>query len=366
MKTICVTGCEGLIGWHFRCFLQTLPNIKVIAVNRERFGDDSFLAQAIAESDAIAHFAAMNRGEDEQIYQTNLAIASRLTEALRATEFHGHVVYSSSTHIDSPTRYGQSKREAGEILQFWADQCEGTYTNLVLPHVFGEHGKPFYNSVVSTFAYQIAHGETPTVTGDAQLHLLHAGDVAKIVMQAIEAKQNEMVRPEGRPLTVSQLKQMLEEIAQRYSSGTLPQLDDPFVRRVFNTYRSYIDNEARPIDLQMHTDPRGSLFEAVRSDGQGQTFLSTTKPGITRGNHYHLEKVERFLVVQGQAKIRLRKVFTDEVQTYDVCGSRPQAIDIPTLHTHNITNVGDGPLMTLFWSADLFDPQAPDTYPMEV
>ena len=116
----------------------------------------------------------------------------------------------------------------------------------------------------------------------------------------------------------------------------------------------------------MHSDDRGWLFEAIRSDGQGQTFLSTTKPGITRGNHFHLHKVERFLVVEGKAKIRLRKIGSDDVYTFEVNGENPQAIDIPTLHTHNISNVGDGPLLTLFWSAELFDPENPDTYYVEV
>jgi len=366
MKTICVTGSDGLIGWHFRALMQTLDDVTVLPCNRQQFADDEYLSDVINKADAVVHFAGMNRGDEDEIFTTNQALAKRLAEFCSRASNYPHVVYSSSTHIDGPSRYGESKRLAGETLDASAKAHGGRCTNLVLPHIFGEHGRPFYNSAASTFAYQIANGETPNVTGDGQLSLLHTGDVAKIVWDLIESKHDGQTRPEGTPISVIELKELLERLAERYKSGTMPNLDDRFALQMFNTLRSYIPHDKRPIDLQLHSDPRGSLFEAIRSDGQGQTFLSTTKPDITRGNHFHLHKVERFLVVQGKAKIRLRKVFDDEVHTFDVDGEHPQAIDIPTLHTHNITNVGDEPLMTLFWSAELFNPATPDTYFLEV
>jgi UDP-2-acetamido-2,6-beta-L-arabino-hexul-4-ose reductase len=289
-----------------------------------------------------------------------------LVSICRATKQAPHFVYSSSTHVDGPTKYGQSKRIAGEVLAKFAKESGTCLSNLVLPHVFGEHGKPFYNSAVSTFAHQIANGESPTVTGDGQLSLLHAHDVAKVAWQAVCDGSDGEMRPTGTPLKVTQLRDLLESLATRYAEGTVPNLDNTFHLQMFNTYRSYISHPNRPIDLTLHTDDRGALFEAVRSDGQGQTFLSTTKPGITRGNHFHFQKVERFLVVQGQARIRLRKVFSEKVHHFDVDGSRPQAIDIPTLHTHNITNIGSGPLLTLFWSSELFNPESPDTFFLDV
>ena len=366
MKTICVTGSDGLIGWHFRCYLQTLEDVEIIPCNRSQFADDDYLADAIRKCDAIAHFAGMNRGDEEEIFATNIALAERLAAVCEETQSQPHIVYSSSTHVDGPTRYGESKRIAGETLMQWATKNNTTCTNMVLPHVFGEHGKPFYNSVVSTFCHQIANGETPTVNSDGQLCPIHAGEVAKLVWKAIESKHHGETRPDGRPIKVTELKAMLDQMSQRYTEGVVPNLDDPFRLQLFNTYRSYIPFDKRAIDLTLHSDPRGWLFEAIKSDGQGQTFLSSTVPEITRGNHFHLQKVERFLVVQGKANIRLRKLFSDEVQTFEVSGERPQAIDIPTLHTHNITNTGSETLLTLFWSAELFDPQNPDTYYLEV
>ncbi len=366
MKTICVTGSEGLIGWHFRCFMETLPDVQVIQCNRAQFSDDEYLTDAVSQADVVVHLAGMNRGDEEQIFATNCRLAERLTQVCQHANSRPQIVYSSSTHIDGPSRYGASKRIAGETLAAWGRQNGAAVTNLVLPHVFGEHGRPFYNSAVSTFAHQIANGETPSVVGDGKLELIHTGDVAKVIWQAINDSHDGELRPSGRSLRVTQAVELLQQLAQRYAEGTVPNLDDPFHLQMFNTYRSYIPHDQRPVALKIHADHRGSLFEAIRSDGQGQTFLSTTEPGITRGNHFHLHKVERFLVVQGTAEIRLRKVFGDDVHTFHVDGKTPQAIDIPTLHTHNISNVGTQPLLTLFWSAELFNPDFPDTYFLDV
>jgi len=175
-----------------------------------------------------------------------------------------------------------------------------------------------------------------------------------------------MVRPVGVAMKVSELLMRLRGLASRYANGVVPDLTDATDLWLFNTYRSYIDHDKRPINLTVHCDDRGGLFEAIRSDGRGQVFLSNTRPGITRGNHFHRRKVERFLVLQGNAKIRLRHVLTAKVYTFEVSGERPQAIDIPTLYTHNITNVGEKELWTLFWAHEHFNPEDSDTYFMEV
>ena len=196
--------------------------------------------------------------------------------------------------------------------------------------------------------------------------MLHAHDVAQIIWDSIEEASVDELRPHGEKMSVVELVERLERISSRYFNGTIPETSEPIDLKLFNTLRSYIPYEKRAFDLTLHSDNRGSLFESARADGQGQVFLSTSHPGITRGEHFHFRKVERFLVVQGQAKIRMRRVLQDEVVTYDVSGDHPQAIDIPTLHTHNITNVGDTPLLTLFWAGEHFDPDNSDTYPMLV
>lgn len=362
-KTILVTGSGGMIGWHLSVFLDTMSDsVDLVRCDRAGFNDDTFLENAVAKSDVIVHLAGMNRGDDEEIVAANIGMADRLIQFCRQADAKPQIIYSSSTHVDGDTRYGYSKRTAGEHFESWASDAGANFCNLILPHVFGEHGKPFYNSVVSTFASQIVNGETPSVTGDGQLNLLHSHEVSKIIWENITSFFNGTCRPEGQPIKVSELLDRLQTLWSRYQDGVMPNFDDLFDVRLFNVMRSYLDHEKRRIDLTLHADDRGDLFEAVRADGRAQVFVSTTRPGITRGNHFHFKKVERFLVFSGKAKIRLRKVLTDEVFTYEVSGDNLQAIDIPTLHTHNITNVGDEPLLTLFWTNEHYDPENSDTY----
>ena len=364
--TILVTGSDGLIGWHFRAFLLTKPDVTVIECNRAQFNNDVYLKEAIEASDVVVHLAGMNRGDEDEIAKTNVALADRIIKFCRSTSQTPHIIFSSSTHADGDSKYGISKRTAAEHFAKWAGETGGSFLNLILPHVFGEHGKPFYNSVVSTFCHQLAVGETPEIKGDGQLNLLHAQDVSQVIWDNIECQHPGEARPEGSPIKVSDLLDRLERIVERYQSGTFPKLEDAMDLRLFNTWRSYLPHKNRPQEVTLHTDDRGILFEAVRADGLGQVFVSTTHPGVTRGDHFHAHKVERFLVISGTAKIRLRKVLTDQTHVFDVSGDKLQAIDIPTLHVHNMTNVGDEPLVTIFWASGHFDPDNSDTYLMPV
>ena len=366
-KTILVTGSDGLIGWHLRAWLLTLgQNVETIACNREQFNDDAFLGNAIEKADVIVHLAGMNRGEEDEIVETNIALARRITEFCQQLDCRPHVVYSNSTHINGDSRYGYSKRVAAEIFDDWASSEDARFLNLVLPNVFGEHGTPNYNSVVSTFSYKLAVGETPNVIEDSELELLHAHLVARIIWRAVEEQSTGLLQPSGHKMLVSELLQRLEFLSDRYQSGVLPDLSNDIDLNLFNTLRSYIPYERRLIRLDLRSDSRGSLFECVRADGEGQVFLSTSVPGAVRGQHFHFHKVERFLVVQGNAKIQMRRVLKDESFTYEVSGDEPAVIDIPTLHTHSITNTGDIPLLTLFWSGQLYDPDDSDTSPLSV
>jgi UDP-2-acetamido-2,6-beta-L-arabino-hexul-4-ose reductase len=339
-----------------------MKEVTVVACNRAQFNDSAFLAGAVKKADVVVHLAGMNRGDEAEVAKINIALADKLIAACKASQAKPHVLFSSSTHADGQSSYGISKRTAHEHLAEWASGSRSAYCNLILPHIFGEHGKPFYNSVVSTFAYQLSQGLTPEIKGDGQLSLLHAQDVASLIWQHIGKRTSGTERPPGTPISVTELLAHLQGLALRYRNGVIPQLSQPLDLRLFNTYRSYCTHEQRAHTLKLHTDNRGSLFESIRSDGCGQVFLSTTHPGITRGNHFHTRKVERFVVIDGEAEIKVRRMLTSETHTYRVNGVEPQAIDIPVLHTHNIKNVGDGPLLTMFWAGEHFDPQDSDTF----
>jgi len=166
---------------------------------------------------------------------------------------------------------------------------------------------------------------------------------------------------------VRQLADRLQYFAARYRTGDIPELTDRFEVRLFNTYRSHWFPANAPLQLTAHTDARGDLVEAVKAHGGGgQTFCSSTKPGITRGEHYHLAKVERFMVLRGEAEISLRRVLHGDIVKFRLTGNSPSIVDMPTMWVHNITNVGDGELLTIFWSNEIFDPQRPDTYQEKV
>ena len=359
---ILVTGSQGFVGWHLCVLLGSQDQFELVECNREQFNDDEFLTKNLPTVDVVVHLAGMNRGDEKEIAAANPGMASRLVGFLKQSGTRPKIIYSSSTHADGDSVYGQSKREAGEIIQRWGIEAKSDVSILILPHIFGEFGKPFYNSVVSTFCHQLAVGDKPEIQIDGQLHLLHAQEVAQLIVDVIQENRTGEQRPRGVPIRVSKLLERLDGLAERYRDGVVPNFQDPFDLRLFNTWRSYLPPEKWVTDLTLHEDNRGCLFEAIRADGQGQVFLSTTFPGITRGNHYHFQKVERFLVVSGEGRIRLRKMLTDEIIQIDVCGESPQAVDIPTFYTHNITNTGETPMLTLFWAHEHFDPTASDTF----
>lgn len=359
--TVGLTGAHGMLGTHVRGYFHGLPEYQVRPAGRDTF--QATLEDFVRGCDVIIHLAGMNRGDAQEVARTNVALTQQLVEALVATRSKAHVLFSSSTHIERDTPYGASKREAARLLSEWAAPSGGKFTNVILPGVYGEGGKPYYNSVVATFCHQLANDETPTVHSDAPIEQIHAQEVARYFERMIRTGETGDVRVKGTEMTVFGLLETLQEMRALYDGHIIPDLREGYRRDLFNTYRSFLYPQRYPVPLTLHTDPRGSLFEAIKSPNGGQTFMSTTHPGITRGNHYHTRKVERFLVSGGEAEIKLRHLFGTEVQTFRVSGDQPSYVDIPTLHTHNITNVGKSTLLTLFWTNELFDPQNPDQYP---
>jgi UDP-2-acetamido-2,6-beta-L-arabino-hexul-4-ose reductase len=372
LPRVAITGATGLIGWHVAVGLRAQAAWRVRPLDRSAFADAGSLEAAIEGCEAIVHCAGANRGDDAAVAAINAGLARALAAAVRRTGARAHFVFANSVHGGNESAYGRSKAEAAAVLAEAAAAGGGRFTDLVLPHVFGEHGRPFHNSVVSTFCHQLAAGGEPTCHGDGRVELVHAGDVADEIgrLLASPARRGEesvhRVRMRGRPMGVRALLARLEALARRYAEGTLPDVSDPLDLRLFNAYRSYRFPQAYPVALRPRADARGVLVEAVRTDGGGQSFFSETGAGITRGNHFHRHKVERFVVVRGEAEIAVRPVLKQRVERFAVSGDRPAFVDIPTLHTHKITNRGSGDLLTLFWAHEAFDPANPDTFAEEV
>jgi UDP-2-acetamido-2,6-beta-L-arabino-hexul-4-ose reductase len=357
-----ITGIDGFVGWHLHAFLKSRGCAAVIPCLEKTFQSKEALSDFVSRSDVVVHLAGMNRGRDSELYETNIRLTQQLIEICEEGGYKPHIVFSSSTHIARDTAYGRSKKKCAELFSVWSQRVGAPFTNLILPQLFGECGRPFYNSAISTFCHQVAHKESPTIIQDSELELAHAQQVAEKIWDVIQANKVGDVSVSGVAIRVSSALKKIQALANEYCDGLIPKLETPFDLNLFNTYRSYLFPEYYPVVPVFHEDERGGLFEAIKSRREGQAFISTTKPGITRGNHYHLRKIERFCVIQGHAIIRIRKLFSKEVKEFHVDGNKPVFLDIPTLHTHNITNCGSDVLMTLFWAHEIYNPSNPDTY----
>ena len=298
-----------------------------------------------------------------------MELAVKLIKVIETSGNNPQLIFSSSTQETRDNAYGRGKKEARKLFLDWSRDKDSRFSGLVIPNVFGPFGKPYYNSVVATFCHQLNLGEEPRIKVDADLELIYVADLVKYIMDIIDKEtsgQEIMVPPTG-TMKVSAILSLLNGYKSGYlSDHVIPGFNSPLEAALFNTLMSYRNEGEHSVSLALHEDKRGHLFEIVKGESGGQSFFSLTKPGITRGNHFHTHKVERFCVVQGEAVIRLRKLGSREIIEFPVSGSSPTALDIPVFYTHNITNTGDSELLTLFWSNEIFNPEDPDTYYKEV
>jgi len=363
MKVL-VTGAGGFLGWHTRLRLHALTDHEVVPVGRAEW---SQLAALIGDVDAVLHLAGVNRADtSDEVERVNVALADDLATAIRSAERPIRVVYANSIQAANGTPYGRGKQRAADILRKAGDDGGGHLVDVLLPNIFGEHGRPRYNSFIATFVEATVHDETPTIS-DNRVSLLHAQDAAQALMDGIETPEASLF-PRSEMHGVVEVWDLLREFHASYMpTGEIPNLSSKFRIDLFNTYRAALFPDHYPIGLTPHRDARGSFVETIRCrGGEGQTSVSTTAPGITRGDHYHLKKIERFAVVSGSATIELRRMFTNEVLTFPANGDQPAAVDMPIGWAHNITNTGEDVLITQFWSHELFRPEAPDTFPEPV
>ena len=363
--SVAITGAGGFLGWHTRMLLRCAgdTDVRAVALGDDFVGADT--AAALTGARRVVHIAGVNRGTDDEVREGNVRLAQQLADALeQAPEPPAVVVFANSTQVGNGSAYAEGKKRAEQVLADAADRIGAQFIDVRLPNLFGEHGRPFYNSVTATFCHLLADGEVPRVQHDRELTLLHVQNAAALLTGELD--EDRLPELQHRR-TVASLLRDLAEIADTYSQGDIPDLATDFDRDLFNTYRSFSFQRRPEIRLTQNTDARGSFTEVIRAHGgSGQTSFSTTVPGVTRGQHFHRRKVERFAVLAGTAEISLRRVLTDDVVSVRVSGNVPTAIDMPTMWAHNITNIGAEPLYTLFWSNEIFNPTAPDTFPEPV
>ena len=361
---ILVTGAQGFLGWHLRLRLLEQGTEHVIAIGRDEW--DS-LDNLVGGVDTVFHLAGINRDSDDVVESGNRELAEELKLAFGA-DAPKMVIFANTIHAGADTPYGRGKTAAADHLRQWMEETGGRFADVRLPNLFGEHGQPFYNSFVATFVELLVSGKTPDIQ-DREVPLLHAQAAAQALIEATRISSTATVEPEGKPVLVSEVWELLTHQHAYYQKGEIPDISEEFQRDLFNTLRARMFLDRPGIVLTKNTDPRGTFVETARVlGGQGQTSFSTTRPGVTRGNHFHLRKAERFVVLSGRARISLAKVFgnPDERVDLEVDGNVPIAVDMPIGWAHNITNTGDGLLITQFWISELFNEKDPDTVRLEV
>lgn len=367
MIKVGVTGSNGFIGWHLCRTIELDTNkFELIEFKRDWFNENINLDSFVSKCDIIVHLAGLNRhSEESTIFDTNVGLTVKLVDAFNRIEFKGQVIFSSSIQEERNNTFGNSKKVARELFANWADQSNATFHGVIIPNVFGAFGVPFYNSVVSTFCHQLVNNEIPQIETDATLNLIYINDLVKNIVKLFDTESNDnIIIDHTDSYMVSEILKLLIKFKNKYfENGQIPNFNNLFEINLFNTFRSYFNlNTHYPIKYKNNIDERGNFVEIVRLETGGQVSFSTTKKGITRGNHFHTRKIERFSVIKGKALIQLRKIGTIEVFDYYLSGEKPAYVDMPIWHTHNIKNIGEEELYTMFWINEFYDANEPDTY----
>jgi len=363
---IVISGHTGFVGGHLLRNLNLhFPNHNLILLNKEDFLSDNF-NNKIQNEDFIYHLAGVNRAEtDNEVYRSNVEINSSILKHLKKINFKGKLYFSSSLQENSNSLYGQAKKKAREDFDRLSKKLEFTFYSSLTPNVFGPFCKPFYNSFIATFSHQLLNNQTPTIISDTKVKLINIDDYISSLLELLEGKSKTINFDFLTEIKVSEVLEKLKMFFNQYiQENKIPNLELKFDKELFNTFRSYINHkEFFPRSYQLHSDERGSFIELSKALTMGQSSYSTTNIGITRGDHFHTRKIERFSVIKGKAKIQFRKYLTDEIISFELDGNSPSYVDMPIWYTHNITNIGKEELLTFFWINEPYDQNDPDTYP---
>lgn len=393
---ILITGAKGFVGKNLVANLQaikqgknrTRPSLTIgeifqFDINTPKENLDSFCQQA----DFVFNLAGVNRPQDpKEFMQGNFGFASTLLDTLKKHKNTCPVMLSSSIQATLAGRYAGSdygkSKQAGEDLFFnYAKETGSKVYVYRFPNLFGKWCRPNYNSAVATFCHNIAR-DLPIKVNDrsTELELLYIDDLIEEMLDALENKAhrcnynglNVLPQENGQfcyaPIThkttLGQIVDLLESFKTQPQTLIMPQIpQNSFAKKLYSTYLSYLPAEKAKIAFTMNADARGSFTELVKTLGSGQFSVNISKPGITKGNHWHNTKWEMFIVVSGKARIEQRKIDSKEKLTFDVSGDKIEAVYMLPGYTHNIINLSNTePLITLMWANELFDPNKPDTF----
>ncbi|WP_281509165.1 NAD-dependent epimerase/dehydratase family protein [Thomasclavelia cocleata] len=379
---ILITGANGFVGKNL---VSTLKNIKdgkdktrnidiedIYSYDVDNTIED--LKKYTGDCDFVFHLAGINRPKDiSEFYQGNATFTETLCSLLEEHDNKSPILISSSIQASRDNDYGKSKKEGEEYLLNHGKKMDSKVYIYRLANLFGKWCRPNYNSVTATWCYNVANGKDIQINDpNVELPLCYIDDVVNEFINALEgnptASKNEIY--EVIPVHYIKLGELANIIKSfKESRGTLnvPNMKEGSLeKKLYSTYLSYLPKDRFSYPLKMNTDQRGSFTEFLKTEEHGQVSVNVSKPGITKGQHWHHSKNEKFLVVSGKGLIQFRDIYSDEIIEYYVSGDKLEVIDIPTGYTHNIINIGESDMVTIMWANEKFDPKHPDTYSEEV
>ena len=376
---ILVTGANGFVGRNLVSQLENIASGKArnYAIAGEELhvlcydvdSDPAALEEYCRQADFVFNLAGVNRPQDpSEFMKGNFGFASLLLDTLKKCGNSCPVMISSSTQAALDNPYGESKRAGEELLFEYGRETGAKVLVYRFPNVFGKWCRPNYNSAVATFCHNIAHG-LPIRVNDPSvvMHLVYIDDVVDELIGALSGDEHRAGAfcevPVVHEITLGGIVDLLYSFRDMQQDLEVPDLGDAFAKKLYSTYLSYLPKERFCYPLKMNVDNRGSFTEIIRTPDRGQFSVNISKPGITKGEHWHHTKNEKFVVVSGHGLVQLRKIGTDEVINFEVSGEKMEVVEMIPGYTHNIINLSDTEdLVTFMWANEAFNPERPDTY----
>lgn len=367
---ILITGSQGFVGKNLVAELKNRGYKDLYLYNRSHTISD--LTEFTKKCDFIFHLAGVNRPENEEEFmEGNADLTSQLLQLLEDNNNPVPIMFASSIQAEKDNPYGQSKKAGEDFIRSYGKRNEVPVYIYRFSNLYGKWSKPNYNTVIATFCHNIAH-DLPIQVNDPSV---------KITFQYIDDVVNELINcAEGQPTksgefydvpkkdtrTLGEVAELIQSFKESRNNLEVPNMGDAFTKNLYSTYLSFLSEDDFSYKLKMNTDNRGSFTEFLRTPDRGQVSINVSKPGITKGQHWHHSKNEKFLVVKGEGLIRFRKIGEEKIIEYPVNGEKLEVVDIPTGYTHSIVNVGEEEMITVMWVNESFDPDNPDTYYLEV
>ncbi len=370
MKVL-VTGSEGFVGKNLVAFLKTKEDISVYECDINTTENE--LEEYCNKCDFVVNLAGVNRTNDsEEFIVGNLGVVQKVVEYLNKFNNNVPILLSSSTHALKDNDYGRSKKLAENFVLDYAKKSDTQVYIYRFTNIFGKWSKPNYNTVIATFCYNISHG-IPIIVNDVNtvLELCYIDDVVQEIYKTIcgkkETSQDCFYKV---PITytkkLGEIVDLLNKFKETRENLSLINTADEFEKKLYSTYLSFLPENSFKYGINTNMDNRGSFTELIRTSNSGQFSVNIAKPGVTKGNHWHNTKNEKFVVVKGNAVLKFRKPFEKEVVTVNVSGDKIEVVDIPCGYTHSIKNIGNEDLVFFIWCNECFSSENPDTYYLEV